>query len=327
MGDVVVLGGYGNVGPACVRELIETTQARVVVAGRSVQRAEQAAMALGENVRGVYVDSADERTMRSLAPGALALVCCTGGDLLRPLDFALECRVPFISVTPFAMDTRAAAERARQAWAAQVPVVLGAGAVPGIPGVLAEYLVRRLPEIDRLHVATTGAWRGTQTARQDLAREREGKSQARSSPAGGAPTAPRSWRFPEQIGTWPVRSTVASDLDGFADSHCVGTIQYLEVHAGPLARTAARLLGRAQEPQQFAASAEAWAPNDRRARVEVEAPDVLAAAAVAVGAIVRAVLDGRVPAGLLTQREALNPSVLLDELEKRGFQVRRSPES
>ena len=56
-------------------------------------------------------------------------------------------------------------------------------------------------------------------------------------------------------------------------------------------------------------------------RVEIRAGDVIEAAAIVVGAVVRGILEGQEPAGLLTQREALNPSLLLNDLQKRGLEV------
>ena len=323
MGQVLVVGGYGIVGLACVRELTETAEVRIALAGRSVQRAEQAAMAFGENVQGVYADAADPRTLRSLLPGAEVFVCCPGSGGLAALDAALECRVPFVGRPTELLDPSVTTNLAERAWTAQVPVVLGAGAVPGIPGVLAEYLVRRLPEIDRLSIATTGPWRGTETARQAVEQaHQDRRASTRSSPPGARSAPPRRWRFPEPVGTWPVGLIPAIELDGFADSHCVGSLEYLELETGPLARTALRLLGRRSEPSEFVAVAAAHSSDQREARVEVEASSVIQAAAAAVGTIVRALLGGRVPAGLLTQREALNPGLFLEELDKRGLRVR-----
>ena len=129
MGQVLVVGGYGIVGLACVRELAETADVRIVLAGRSVQRAEQAAMAFGENVQGVYANAADPRTLRSLLPGTDALVCCPGSEALAALDAALEGRVPFVGLSPDLLDPSVTANLAERAWTSQVPVVLGAGAV------------------------------------------------------------------------------------------------------------------------------------------------------------------------------------------------------
>jgi hypothetical protein len=57
------------------------------------------------------------------------------------------------------------------------------------------------------------------------------------------------------------------------------------------------------------------------ARLELFAPSALVPAAALASALAAAILDGRVPAGLSTPREALNPSVLLAELEKRGARI------
>ncbi len=317
--EVIVLGGYGTVGSACVRELIETTRAGVLVAGRSVQRAEEAALAAGKPVRGIYANATDPRTMRALLPGAAAVVCCTGSGTPDALALALEHRIPFVDLEPIALKPEIARELGERAWSAQIPVVLGAGAVPGLPGVLAEYLVRRLTECDWIHVASTGPWRGSTAADRDI--EQLWKIRRPGSRLDGPPTR---WRFADPIGSWSVRPAPAIDLEGFSATHCVEELAYLEVEPGPLTRIAQRIFGRHSEPRGFAVSAEGYGtaegtPSLRR--VEIRAGDVIEAAAIAVGAVVRGILEGQVPAGLLTQREALNPSLLLNDLQKRGLEV------
>jgi hypothetical protein len=48
---------------------------------------------------------------------------------------------------------------------------------------------------------------------------------------------------------------------------------------------------------------------------------VLIPAAALASAITGAILEGTVPAGLSTAREALHPALLLGELEKRGVRI------
>jgi hypothetical protein len=320
VGEVVVLGGYGTVGQACVRELVETTRTNIAIAGRSVQRAQEAALAAGEHVRGIYANASDPRTLRSLLPGAAAVVSCAGSGTPEALALALEHRVPFVELEPVALKPQIARELGERAWSAQIPVVLGVGAVPGLPGVLAEHLVRHLPECDWIHVATTGPWRATPTASRDveqLWRERRPGFDL-------AADAPRRWRFADPVGSWAVRPAPGIDLEGFATTHCVDQLCYVEVEPGPLTRIAQRLLGGRSGPAGFAAAAEAYGHTEggpRLQRVEVHANDIIQAAAVSAGVVVRGILDRKVPAGVLAQREAMNPGLFLDELRKRGLEV------
>ena len=75
------------------------------------------------------------------------LVACCGGDLRSALETCLEMRVPFVGLTPIPLDERQRELVGELAWKAKLPVVLNAGAIPGLPGVLAEALVRRFPSI------------------------------------------------------------------------------------------------------------------------------------------------------------------------------------
>ena len=124
MTEVIVLGGYGRVGSLCVRELLETTSARVVVAGRNAQRAESVALGFGERASGAYIDARDPRTFADQLESADLVVCCSGGEPIAALDAALETRTPFLCLSSFWLDPRATRNIAERAWQAQAPMSL-----------------------------------------------------------------------------------------------------------------------------------------------------------------------------------------------------------
>ncbi len=323
MADVLVVGGYGRVGSACVRELLATTDVGIVVAGRNVQRAESAVMTLGERATPLYLDASDARTLSHPLEDAAAIVLACGGAPLAALELALRVRVPVVCLAPLRLDSHAAELLAARAWEAQVALVLGAGAVPGLAGVAAEWLLRRFAELEEIVIACSGPWSESESARLDLAALRRG------APAGGQRFAtlwPRQWEFPAPVGRRLVRAAETMDLAGFAEHHCVGRVSWLERDDRSAARLAERLLGRPAQPG-FALMAQAFV-RTRSARPDAtlafEAPGIPAAAAAACGALVRAILAGGVPAGVLHPREVLNPAAFVDELSKRGVRVRAS---
>jgi hypothetical protein len=321
MRAVVILGGYGRLGRLCVHELASRTRAPLRVAGRSLQRAESLALSFGERASGVYANAHDPRTLARALDGAGALVACCGGDPLVALQAALELRVPFVGLSPATLEPRSRERLAELAWKAQVPVVLWAGALPGLPGVLAEALVRKLPAIRRLRIASTGRYAETETARREL---------QPATPPGDVSRReslrrliPELWRFGEPIGARPVVASWSPDLDGFAESHCVESLDYLEPPRGLIGRSLAAF---ARPPSAgFALAATASCDPDPAAPPAAElslfAHNVLVAAAALASAITAAILDGAVPAGLSTAREALHPALALGELEKRGVRI------
>jgi hypothetical protein len=126
--------------------------------------------------------------------------------------------VPFVGLSALHLDERSVDVLGETAWKAQVPVVLQAGAVPGLPGVLAESLVRRFRSIRELRIASTGPWRKTETTRGDAGR-------ARSRTSRGLPVR---FRFPAPLGSRWLGVSESLDLAGFAGAHCVERLVYLE---------------------------------------------------------------------------------------------------
>jgi len=321
MRPIVVLGGYGRIGRLCVQELVSRTRAPIRIAGRNAQRAESLALSLGERASASYADANDARILARTLESAAAVVACCGGDSLVALQCALELRVPFVGVSPVPLDPRNRRHLAELAWRAQVPAVLHAGAVPGIPGLLAESLVRRLPRIQRLRIASTGPFVESETARRDheALRARLGEAVALR-----ARLLPELWPFSDPIGRRAVSSAPCADLEGFAETHCVEELAYLEPSEGALGRVIARVVSGAAGPG-FAVAARAYASADDEepaAEIELSASDSLGPAAALAGALAAALVEGRVPAGISLAREAIAPAVALGELEKRGARIR-----
>jgi hypothetical protein len=139
------------------------------------------------------------------------------------IQTALELRLGFVGLSPVSLDARTRAHLAELAWRAQVPLVLWAGALPGLPGVLAEALVRRLPRIRRLRLASTGPFAETETARRDLA--------SAATPAGddAAPAARSRW-LPERAcrRSHARRAGLVARPRPLRRRHCVDELVYLE---------------------------------------------------------------------------------------------------
>jgi hypothetical protein len=321
MQPIVILGGYGRVGRHCVLELVARTRAPLRIAGRNAQRAESLALSIGERASATYSDANDPRVLARTLEGAAAVVACCGGDQVAALRSALELRVPFVGLSPVPLDARSRSHLAELAWKAQVPLVLHAGALPGIPGLLAESLVRRVSSIRSLRIASTGAFAATETARRDQRAQRMALAEAESR---RLRRLPEVWRFSEPVGRRAVARAASADLVGFAEMHCVEELVYLEPSEGPLARVVARVVARSAGAG-FAVGARAFTDASERepvAEIEVSTPDIVALAAAHAGVVAAALLEGRVPAGLSSAREALSPAVVLGELEKRGARVR-----
>ena len=265
MRPIVVLGGYGRLGRACALELAAQTHAPLRIAGRNAQRAESLALSLGERAAPCYTDAADPRMLGAGARGR-----GRGRGLLRrgPARRAAE-RARAARAVHRALAAAARARAARATWvsspgARRFRSCCYAGALPGIPGILAESLVRRLPAIERLRIASTGAFIETETARRD----QRAAAEAAAGAAACAPAA-RALALRGPVGARAVASAACADLAGFAESHCVGELEYLEPPSRGLARRVARVR-RARRRLGLRGGGARDTPPVRGAAVEIE---------------------------------------------------------
>ena len=152
---ILVVGAYGTFGRLLVRELLDTTDAHLILAGRSFARAAKLCRTLGGNVsrlEPLALDLADHAQVARAADRCFA-VACTAGPFQR-LDLAL----PAIAVQAGAhwldiADYPEWIQSIRQdraldaaAGAAGLAVLTGQSSVPALAGVLVESCVLRMSQ-------------------------------------------------------------------------------------------------------------------------------------------------------------------------------------
>ena len=222
---------------AGVRARAGSADARAAADRRPQRAARRVARAFARRARGPVL----RRRGGPADPGARARGCVGGHRVLRWRSAdraAVRARAARAVRRPLAAAARHAREgprrRARLARAGSGRAPRGGGARDS--GILAESLVRRLPAIEKLRIASTGAFTETETARRDQ------RAAAEAAAVSGARRLPERWRFADPIGARALAPAASADLEGFAESHCVGALEYLEPPTRGLARGVAQLV-------------------------------------------------------------------------------------
>jgi len=151
---ILVAGGSGVFGRRLTRELLVSTDARLVIAGRDIRRAESACRSLGEpgRVEPLALDLADPESLERAARGCVAVACTAGpfqglpqslpGAAVRAGAHWLDIADAPGWVLPL-LDDRPLDQAARSGG---VAVMTGLSSVPSVSGTLARWCHARLPE-------------------------------------------------------------------------------------------------------------------------------------------------------------------------------------
>lgn len=145
-GDIVLAGGYGHVGIGIAKRLAPVYPGRVVLAGRSEEKARQAASGIGHGCRGKRLDTAD-----GVAPkGSSTVIMCL--DQFDP-SFASDCFVQGVDYVDISADDRilgmveALEPTAKRGGTAGL---IDVGIAPGLTNLLARLLVESIETVTRL---------------------------------------------------------------------------------------------------------------------------------------------------------------------------------
>jgi saccharopine dehydrogenase-like NADP-dependent oxidoreductase len=154
--DILIVGGYGVVGRRIAAELGPDYPDRVVVAGRSLELADQAATAIGHGARGRRIDITVRSSVAAALEGVAVVISCIDQPGRLLLWAAVERGLRYTDITPHLTELGRGAAYERiddAARASGARLVLGTGIVPGISNVMARALADALGGADEIETA------------------------------------------------------------------------------------------------------------------------------------------------------------------------------
>jgi saccharopine dehydrogenase-like NADP-dependent oxidoreductase len=153
---ILIVGGYGVVGRRIAAELGPDFPGRVVVAGRSLARAEEAALAIGHGARGRIIDITEASSIAAALEGIAVVISCIDQPGRTLLWAAVDRGLCYTDITPHLTELGRGAGYEKIDTAARLSgarLVLGAGIVPGISNVMVRALANALGGADEIETA------------------------------------------------------------------------------------------------------------------------------------------------------------------------------
>jgi saccharopine dehydrogenase (NAD+, L-lysine forming) len=135
--DILITGGYGTVGRRVAADLAPDYPGRIVVAGRSAEKAAQLAAKLGHGVRGRRVDVGDLHSVEAALDGVGLVMSCIDQPEPHLLRAAIAGGLAYTDIAPHLMTRRPTEAMKAEAVRTGARIVLGTGLAPGISSLLA----------------------------------------------------------------------------------------------------------------------------------------------------------------------------------------------
>jgi len=154
--DILIVGGSGVVGRRIAAELAPAYGGRVVLAGRSLERAGMMAGLVGHGVRARVIDVDIPHAIDGALEGSAVVVNCIDQPHRLLLRAAIDRGLCYTDITPHLTQLgRGAAfeEIDASARASGARLVLGTGIVPGISNVIVRTLANALGGVDEIETA------------------------------------------------------------------------------------------------------------------------------------------------------------------------------
>ncbi|MFH1906957.1 MAG: saccharopine dehydrogenase NADP-binding domain-containing protein [Chloroflexota bacterium] len=157
MTTILILGGYGYTGRLLARHLLEQSKAQIILAGRSLEKAQTLADQLntdfkGKRVTAVRVDAADATSLKSALRGVdLLLVAAplTSAPPETVIRTALEAGVDYLDVQLGAQKFALLQSLAEEIKRKKLCFITEAGFHPGLGAALVRYAAALLDAIER----------------------------------------------------------------------------------------------------------------------------------------------------------------------------------
>src|SRR5215204_6166125 len=148
--DILIIGGYGTVGRRVAADLAPDYSGRVVVAGRSAEKAAQLAAELGHGVRGRRVDVGDLGSVEAALDSVGLVMSCIDQPEPHLLRAAIARGLAYTDIAPHLMTRRPTEAMRAEAVQTGARIVLGTGLAPGISSLLARLGADRVGAVESI---------------------------------------------------------------------------------------------------------------------------------------------------------------------------------
>ena len=146
--DILITGGYGTVGRRVAADLAPDYPDRLVVAGRSAEKAQQLAAELGHGMRGRRIDVGDPASVEAALGGVGVVLSCIDQPEPHLLGAAIARGLAYTDIAPHLITRRPTEAMKAEAVRTGARIVLGAGLAPGISSLLARLGADRVGAVE-----------------------------------------------------------------------------------------------------------------------------------------------------------------------------------
>ena len=151
MTTFLILGGYGYTGKLLARHLLAQSKAKIILAGRSLEKAQTFAVALNdERVSVARTDAADADSLRAALQGVdlLLVAAPTTQHAETVIRVALDAKVDYLDVQFSQHKLDILNKLAPEIKEADLCFVTEAGYHPGLPSAMVRYAATQLDQIE-----------------------------------------------------------------------------------------------------------------------------------------------------------------------------------
>ncbi|GIN14139.1 hypothetical protein J26TS2_40060 [Shouchella clausii] len=148
--SVMIIGGYGEVGGNIAKQLTQSTDLRILIAGRRLEKAEFYCRQLGSSAHPVEIDIRKPKSYEAILLADLVIMCMDQQNTAL-VQYCLEHHIHYIDITAnFAFHKQI---EQLNPLAQQSTVIMSVGFAPGLSNLLAKHLIDRMESIEELHIS------------------------------------------------------------------------------------------------------------------------------------------------------------------------------
>lgn len=140
---VGIIGGYGRIGAFVVKELFETTNSHITVAGRDLEKAKNISESLGTRVSIRYVDVFQSDTLDTICQDCGIIINCAGPStviLVRVANACLRHNCHYIDVGGYDVLYDLLKDKNEDIRKRELTFLISAGWIPGLSGIFPKYI-------------------------------------------------------------------------------------------------------------------------------------------------------------------------------------------